>query len=108
MADLNWEAYLEWEVEARNAARMVGCAPSAVIEANIRAEWHLKSRKEQYAAAVEAIQESFEITKKYQTNLHPFPDLDRTSRDEALQALRTREGTLEALNEMCGELFTNL
>lgn len=108
MADLNWETFIDWEAEAVNAAIAEGDGVPTRTTAEVHARWQQVRRKTEYATAVETVEESFEIVNKYEENLYGLPDSEPASREEALQGLRKREGTLEALNEIYGILYTNL
>ena len=105
MTDLDFDTFLQWEVEARRAA---GSAVPSVTIAAARGEWLSKRRKDQYIAALELLQASIENSEDCNENIYDLPASVPSDLQTALAGLRRREGTLEAMTESCRAVYENL
>lgn len=105
MADLDFETFLEWEVEARKAA---GNDAPPVTTARARAEWLAKRRKKEYIEALELLQASMTDVDECFEHIYDLPEATPAAVGTALAGLRVREGTLEAMIETCRAVYENL
>ena len=105
MGDLDFDTFLQWEVEARRAAD--GEVPD-VTTSGARGEWLSKRRKQEYIEALEMLQGSIDDAGECNAKIYDLPKSVPSESQTALKHLRRREGTLQAMIEALRGVYENL